>query len=71
LITYVSVKTTQEVILEINASKVLLMADMSESIRNKSNCYDPDYYKAFVLKMHLGILISDYPIFVGKAFCAE
>jgi len=71
LITYVSVKTPQEVIMDINASKVLLMTDMSESIRNKSNRYNPDYYKEIILKMHLGILISDYPLFVGKVFCDE
>lgn len=69
LITYVSEKTPQDVLSDIKARNILLMTDMSESIRNNRSRYEPDYYKDFVLKKHLGILISDYPLFVGKVFC--
>ncbi len=71
LIAYVNENTPEEIILDINRNKVLLMTDMSESIRNNSKHYDADYYKNFILNKHLGILISDYPIYVGKLFCKE
>ncbi len=71
LITYISAETPAGVINDIHANKVLLMTDMSESIRNKSKRYEPEYYSDYILKMHLDILISDYPLFVDKLFCKE
>lgn len=71
LIAYVSEETPIELIHEINNSNVLLMTDMSEGVRNKSNRYNSDYYKNFITKLHLGILISDYPLYVAKLFCNQ
>lgn len=69
LIAYVNKKTPPELITEINNSKVLLITDMSESIRNNSKPYEPDNYKAIITRMHSGILITDFPLFVNQLFC--
>jgi len=71
LIAYVNSETPPELITEINNSNVLLMTDMSESIRNNSKQFDSDYYKSVLSKMHLGIMITDYPLHVNKLFCEE
>ncbi len=71
LITYISEKTPTDLANEIHDRNVLVMTDMSEGIRNKANRYDPGYYKAFVLKMNLGIIITDYPLFANKIYCNE
>jgi glycerophosphoryl diester phosphodiesterase len=71
LIAYVSKETPLDLINEIYKTKVLIMTDMSESIYNNSKHYDPDYYKDFLAKMHLGVIITDYPLFVNKIFCNE
>jgi hypothetical protein len=71
LIVYVSKETPQDLISEINQSKVLLMTDMSEGINNNSKPYNPYYYKDFIKKMHLGIIISDYPVMVSNIFCGN
>ncbi len=71
LIAYVNSETPPELLTEINNSTVLLMTDMSESIRNNSKQFDAYYYKSILLKMHLGIMITDYPLYVNKLFCEE
>lgn len=71
LIAYVSKETPPELITEIFQRKVLVMTDMSESIYNNSEHYDPVYYKDFLSKMHLGIIITDYPLYVAQVFCQE
>jgi len=71
LIAYVSKETPPELINEIFQSKVWVMTDMSESFSNNSKPYDPDYYRNSLKEMHLGIIISDYPVYVNKIFCGE
>jgi hypothetical protein len=71
LIAYVSKETPLDLINEIYKTKVLVMTDMSESIYNNSKQYVPGYYKDFLKKKHLGIMITDYPLFVNKIFCIE
>jgi len=71
LVAYVNSETPPELITEINNSKVLLMTDMSESIRNNSKQYDADYYKSVLSTMHLGIMITDYPLYVNELICEE
>jgi len=69
LIIYISKETPSELINKIYQSKVLLMADMSESIRNDSKHYDPEYYRSDSAKMKLDIMITDYPVYVNELFC--
>lgn len=71
LIAYVNKKTPPELISEISQSKVLLMTDTSEGIYNNSKPYNPDYYTDFLKEMHLGIIISDYPVKVSTIFCRK
>lgn len=71
LIAYISEDTSPELINEISKCTVHLMTDMSESIRNSSSHYKPDYYKQSVARMQLEILITDYPVHVNKLFCIE
>lgn len=71
LIAYVNKETPPELISEIFQSKVLVMTDMSESIYNNSEHYKPVYYKDFLSQMHLGIMITDYPLYVAQVFCQE
>lgn len=71
LIAYVNKEAPQEVINEILQNNVLVMKDMSESIYNNSKHYDPEFYKNILTKMQLGIMITDYPMYVNKLFCAE
>lgn len=71
LIAYVNKETPQNVISEIFQNNVLVMTDMSESIYNNSKHSDPEYYKSFLAKMQLGIMITDYPLYVNKLFCGE
>lgn len=71
LIAYVSKETPTELINEIYQNKVLVMTDLSESIHNSSRHYEPDYYKDFLSKMHLGIMITDYPLYVNNIFCKK
>jgi glycerophosphoryl diester phosphodiesterase len=71
LIAYVNNETPPELINEICQSKVLVMTDMSESFYNNSEHYDYQNYKDLIAKMHLGIIISDYPLFVSKLYCRE
>lgn len=69
LIIYISEETPSELINKIYQSKVQLMADVSESIRNDSKHYDPEYYLSYSAKMKLGIMITDYPVYVNEFFC--
>ena len=69
LIAYITKDTPDEVITEINKKGVLLMADMSESIRNNSTFYEPDYYLRLPETRKLSIIITDYPVHVNKLFC--
>jgi len=71
LIAYVNKETPQEVKNEILQNNVLVMTDISESIYNNSKHYEPEYYKNILAKMQLGIMITDYPVFVNKLFCTE
>ena len=71
LIAYIGAETPAGIINDIHANKVLLMTDMSKSIRNKSKRYESEYYSNFILKMQLDILISDYPLFVSRLFCKK
>jgi hypothetical protein len=71
LIAYISKETPPELISEIYQRNILLMTDMSESIFNNSNFYAPEYYSNFLAHMHLGIMITDYPLYVNKIFCKE
>jgi glycerophosphoryl diester phosphodiesterase len=71
LIAYVSKETPTYLLNEIAKSKVLLMTDMSESIYNRSKHYKSEYYKNYISKMHLDVLITDYPLYVNKVFCGE
>jgi glycerophosphoryl diester phosphodiesterase len=71
LIAYVSNETPPELISEICRNKVRVMTDMSEGIYNNSKPYDPDYYREVLEKIHLGIIISDYPVVVNRLFCGK
>jgi glycerophosphoryl diester phosphodiesterase len=69
LIAYISKETPADLITAIEAKNVMLMTDMSESIRNNSKCFEPDYYKMINDKMKVEIIITDYPLYVNKLFC--
>ena len=71
LIAYVNIDSPAELIKEINSYKVRLMTDMSETSKNSSKYFSQDYYKSLASSMHLGILISDFPLYVNKLFCNE
>ena len=71
LIAYVNKDTPPEIINEICQSNILVMTDLSENIYNKSTHYDPGYYKNFLSKMRLGIMITDFPVYVNTLFCKD
>jgi glycerophosphoryl diester phosphodiesterase len=71
LIAYVSVETSGVLINEMHSDKVTIMTDMSETSTNNSNYFSQDYYKGLLINMHLGIIISDFPLYVNKLFCKE
>lgn len=71
LIAYISEQTPEGLLQQITGSKVLLMTDMSEGLRNRSNHYEQYYYRNFIKNKQLGICISDYPVFVNKLFCSD
>jgi glycerophosphoryl diester phosphodiesterase len=70
-VAYVSDETPDEIILAIYKSGITLMTDMSESIKNSSSHFDPEYYRNITRDKHLGILITDYPVYVSTLFCKE
>ena len=67
LIVYISEKTPGSVIETLARQSVMLMADMSEGLRNNSKKYSPEFYRNKVEKLNLGILITDYPIEAARA----
>lgn len=69
LLAYVNKKTPLDIINEITQSEVKVMTDMSENIYNNSQHFDPEYYQNYLAKMKLGIIITDYPVYVNKLFC--
>lgn len=71
LIAYVSSETSKEIIAEIHKSDVLLMTDMSESIKNNSKYYETGFYRKYLMEMHLDIIITDFPVYVSKLFCED
>ena len=68
LIVYISEKTPGSVIESLARQSVMLMADMSEGLRNNSKKYSPEFYRNKVSKLNLGVLITDYPVDVARAF---
>ncbi len=69
LIAYINKDTPEDLVNEINTKKVLLMTDMSESIRNKSIHFDAGYYTSLPVNRKIGVIITDYPLFVNNLFC--
>ena len=68
LVVYISEKTPDSVIETLHSESIILMADMSEGLRNNSQVYDPDFYRNKVAKLNLGILITDYPVKAARAW---
>jgi glycerophosphoryl diester phosphodiesterase len=68
LIVYISEKTPESVIKALQSESITLMADMSEGLRNNSQVYERDFYRNKVLKLNLGILITDYPVEAARTF---
>jgi glycerophosphoryl diester phosphodiesterase len=71
LIAYANKETPLDLISEISQNKVMVMADMSENIYNNSQHFDPEYYRNYLTRMNLGIIITDYPLHVNKLFCKD
>lgn len=61
-IAYVNSKTTTEWIQKLRAEKILIMADVSEDLRNNGKPLTEDGYKHKVQQQQLDILISDFPL---------
>lgn len=61
-IAYINSKTTTELIQKLRAEKILIMADVSEDLRNNGKPLMEDGYKTKVQQQQLDILISDYPV---------
>jgi glycerophosphoryl diester phosphodiesterase len=66
-IAYISEKTTGSVLEVLQNKPVLLMTDMSEGTRHNAEKYSAAYYRDVVARLHLAILITDYPVFAGNA----
>jgi glycerophosphoryl diester phosphodiesterase len=66
LIAYVNKDAPLELLNEIRQNQVLIMTDFSESIHNNSQPFDPEYYRDYLAKMQLGIIITDYPVNVNR-----
>jgi hypothetical protein len=71
LIAYINRDAPTDLVSEIENSKVTLMTDVSEGIRNNGKLYESGYYRDFVTSLHLGIIICDYPLHVCKIFCTK
>lgn len=71
LLAYVNKETPLDLINEICQSEVKVMTDMSENIFNNSQHFEPEYYRNFLTKMKLEIMITDYPVYVNKLFCKD
>lgn len=71
LIAYINRDAPADLITEIENSKVTLMTDVSEGIRNSGKCYETGYYRDLAASLHLGILICDYPQYVNKIFSTK
>lgn len=71
LIAYVTRETPQELVREISRTNVRVMTDISECIYNNSQPYDTNYYRNLLVERYLDIIISDFPLFVNKAFCMD
>jgi glycerophosphoryl diester phosphodiesterase len=69
LIAYINKDTPDELLNEISARKVLLMTDMSESIRNNSSRFGAGYYTGLSVTRKIGVIITDYPLYVNSLFC--
>lgn len=66
-IAYINSKTTVALIAKLRAEKILVMADVSEDLRNNGKPLTERGYKAKVQQQQLDILISDLPIEAHKA----
>lgn len=71
LIAYLNRNAPAELVNEIKHRNVTLMTDVSEGLRNKGKWYDAGYYSDFAASLHLGIIISDYPVYVSNTFCTK
>jgi glycerophosphoryl diester phosphodiesterase len=66
LMAYVTATTDLALVAKLKQRKVKILADASETMRNKSLLYNSDFYKAMVDRMNLDILITDFPVEVSR-----
>lgn len=60
-IAYINTKTSAELVNQLRAEKILVMADVSEDLRHNGKPLDAEVYKTKVRQQQLNILISDFP----------
>jgi glycerophosphoryl diester phosphodiesterase len=66
LMAYVTATTDLTLVAKLKQRKIKILADASETMRNKSLLYNSDFYKAMVDRMDLDILITDFPVEVSR-----
>jgi glycerophosphoryl diester phosphodiesterase len=66
LVAYVTSATDVSLINIIHQLKISIIADASESMRNKAMLYSVEFYRSMIQKMKLNILITDFPVEVSK-----
>jgi glycerophosphoryl diester phosphodiesterase len=67
-IAYINSKIPVSLIEELKKSQILIMADVSETLRNSGKPLDADGYKKKITDQMLDILITDFPIEARRAF---
>lgn len=65
-VAYINAKTPQALITTLKENKILVMADVSEALRNGNKPLEASGYKNKVSDQQLDILITDYPIEARK-----
>jgi len=70
-IAYINTKTPATLIQEMKKSKVTIMADVSEAVRNSGKPLEEAGYQHKVKENALDILITDFPIEARKALLAR
>jgi glycerophosphoryl diester phosphodiesterase len=70
-IAYINTKTPATLIQEMKKSKITIMADVSETVRNSGRPLEEAGYQHKVKEKALDILITDFPIEARKALLAR
>jgi len=68
LVAYVTTTTTLQLKAKLRNLHIPLMMDVSEYTRNNGNLHPVKFYRDYVKKNYINILITDFPIEVSKAF---